>query len=48
MAINVNQPSRAEMAKCVARFADLVSCHTGAVDMQLLPESERSFLNVLG
>ena len=48
MAINVIQPSRAEMSKCVARFADLIPCNTGVVDMQLLPESERTFLNVLG
>lgn len=48
MAITVIQPTRAEMAKCVARFSDLVPCNTGVVDMGLLPESERTFLNVLG
>jgi quercetin dioxygenase-like cupin family protein len=48
MAINVIQPSRNEMAKCVARFSELIPCKTGVVDMQLLPESDRTFLNVLG
>ncbi|MFN0163732.1 MAG: hypothetical protein ACKVQQ_21070 [Burkholderiales bacterium] len=48
MAIQVTQPARAEMARCVARFKDLVPCNTGVVDMGLLPESERTFLNVLG
>ena len=48
MAIKVIQPTRADMAKCVARFSDLVPCNTGVVDMELLPECERTFLNVLG
>ena len=48
MAIKVVQPTRADMAKCVARFGELVPCSTGVVDMGLLPESERTFLNVLG
>ena len=47
MAINVIQPSRAELAKCVARFADLKRCNTGLPDM-LLPDCERTFLNVMG
>lgn len=47
MAINVIQPARAEMAKCVARFADLKRCSTGLPDM-LLPDCERTFLNVMG
>ena len=48
MAIKIVQPTRAEMSKCVARFSELVPCKTGVVDMGLLPESERTFLNVLG
>ena len=48
MAIKAIQPTRAEMSKCVARFSELVPCNTGVVDMGLLPESERTFLNVLG
>lgn len=48
MAIKVIQPTRAEMEKCVARFNDLIPCNTGVVDMGLLPDSERTFLNVLG
>ncbi len=47
MAINVIQPARAEMAKCVARFGDLARCETGLPDMQL-PDCQRTFLNVLG
>ncbi len=47
MAINVIQPTRAEMAKCLARFGDLTRCDAGVVDMQL-PECQRTFLNVLG
>ena len=48
MAIKTIQPTRAEMSRCVARFSELVPCNTGVVDMGLLPESERTFLNVLG
>ncbi len=47
MAINLIQPARAEMAKCVARFGDLARCETGLPDMQL-PDCQRTFLNVLG
>ena len=47
MAIEVIQPTRAEMARCVARFSDLQRCSTGLPDMQL-PECQRTFLNVLG
>ncbi len=47
MAIKVIQPSRADMAKCLARFSDLTRCDAGVVDMQL-PECRRTFLNVLG
>lgn len=47
MAINVVQPSRDEMTKCVARFSDLTRCETGLPDMQL-PDCRRTFLNVLG
>lgn len=47
MAIEVTQPTRADMQRCVARFAELRRCSTGLPDMQL-PECERTFLNVLG
>lgn len=47
MAIEVIQPPRAEIDRCVARFKDLQRCSTGLPDMQL-PECERTFLNVLG
>jgi len=48
MAIKTIQPTRSEMSKCVARFSELIPCNTGVVDMGLLPESERTFFNVLG
>lgn len=47
MAIEVIQPSHADMQKSVARFADLTRCNTGLPDMAL-PECERTFMNVLG
>lgn len=47
MAIQVTQPSRAEMARSIARFTGLTRCNTGLPDMAL-PECERTFLNVLG
>lgn len=47
MTIDVIQPSREEMQKCVARFSDLERCNTGLPDMTL-PECRRTFLNVLG
>ena len=47
MAITVVRPSRAEVRKGVARFADLQRCETGLPDMGL-PGCKRAFLNVLG
>ena len=41
------KPSREDLARCVARFDDLVRCDTGLPDMAL-PECRRTFLNVLG
>ena len=47
MAITVNQPSRDEMTKSIARFSELTRCNTGLPDMAL-PDCQRTFLNVLG
>ena len=47
MAITVNQPSRDEMTKSIARFSELTRCNTGLPDM-VLPDCQRTFLNVLG
>lgn len=47
MPIKVTKPTAREIEKCVARFADLNRCSEGLPDM-VLPESQRTFLNVLG
>jgi quercetin dioxygenase-like cupin family protein len=47
MPIPVSKPTTQEMEKCIARFADLSRCSEGLPDM-VLPESKRTFLNVLG
>jgi quercetin dioxygenase-like cupin family protein len=47
MPISVTKPTNHEIQKCVARFADLNRCSEGLPDM-VLPESKRTFLNVLG
>ena len=48
MPITVVQPSRSDMEKCIARFAALTPCTAGLPDMDLLPDCQRTFLNVLG
>jgi quercetin dioxygenase-like cupin family protein len=47
MPIAVVKSNAQEMERCVARFADLTRCSEGLPDMPL-PESKRTFLNVLG
>ncbi|WP_076997497.1 hypothetical protein [Variovorax sp. KK3] len=47
MPIPVIKPTTREIERCVARFADLSRCSEGLPDM-VLPESRRTFLNVLG
>jgi len=47
MAIPVVKPSRAEMDRCLVRFADLERQETGFPDM-LLPEGRRVLRNVIG
>jgi hypothetical protein len=47
MTTQIVKPSLAEVQKGIARFSELERCKTGIPDM-LLPEFERTFLNVLG
>jgi len=47
MAVPIIKPSLAEVRKGIARFSELERCTTGIPDM-LLPEFQRTFLNVLG
>ena len=47
MPITVTLPTPQEIQGCIARFADLARCSEGLPDM-VLPESRRTFLNVLG
>ena len=47
MTTQIVKPSLAEVQKGIARFSELERCQTGIPDM-LLPEFNRTFLNVLG
>ena len=47
MATPIVKPTLAEVQKCIARFSELGRVTTGIPDM-LLPEFNRTFLNVLG